>query len=233
MALSGWHGRAGVVEFVLAAILAPLAVALFLLAYKPQPGLIAPAVLLAGGHWRATAAATMTVLASILLTLFVWGLPVREAFAASIDVTRRIVLEAGDTGFEKFQSAFAWVRLLGGNIPTAYAKQSVVTLVTIVTSVLVWHSAASSNLRGAVLLTGVLLSSPYVLDDDFVVLGMALAFLIAHANTVGFLRWEKTLLALAWSAPLVARSLAKLAFLSHWPDGAGVNAGVGPHTFFG
>ena len=53
-----------------------------------------------------------------------------------------------------------------------------------------------------------------VLDYDLVVLGMALAFLVAHANTAGFLPWEKTLLAFAWSAPLVARSLAKLAFLA-------------------
>ena len=184
-----------------------------LLAYKPQLGLIVPAVLLAGGHWRAIIAATMTVLVSILLTLLVWGLPVWEAFAASIDVTRRIVLEAGNTGFEKFQSAFAWVRLLGGDIPTAYAAQSVVTLVTIVISVLVWRSEVSLNLKGAALLTGALLSSPYVLDYDFVVLGMAIAFLVAHANTVGFLPWEKTLLAFGWSAPLMARSLAKLAFL--------------------
>ena len=39
-----------------------------LLAYKPQFGLLIPFVLLAGGYWRAIAAATATVLASVAVT---------------------------------------------------------------------------------------------------------------------------------------------------------------------
>jgi len=82
-----------------------------LLAYKPQFGLLLPFVLAAGGYWRAIGAAAASVLASVVLTLAVWGWPVWQAFIDWLPLTRTIAFEAGDTGFEKFQSAFAWVRL--------------------------------------------------------------------------------------------------------------------------
>ena len=52
-----------------------------------------------------------------------------------------------------------------------------------------------------------------MLDYDFVVLGVAIAFLAADGLRRGFLSWEKTLLALAWIAPLFARQLAAAALI--------------------
>jgi hypothetical protein len=54
-----------------------------------------------------------------------------------------------------------------------------------------------------------MLSTPYVLDYDLVVLGFSAAFLVADGLERGFLPWEKSLLALVWVAPLVSRSLAE------------------------
>ena len=73
-----------------------------------------------------------------------------------------------------------------------------------------WWSGASYRLKCAVPLVGALLSSPYVLDYDFISFGMAITFLVAYGLEHGFLRWEKTLLAIAWFIPFVARSLTKL-----------------------
>jgi len=81
-----------------------------LLAYKPQFGLLLPFVLMAGGYWRAFVAAAATVLLGFALTFSIWGWPVWQAFLDSAHLTRTIVFENGDTGFEKFQSAFAWMR---------------------------------------------------------------------------------------------------------------------------
>jgi len=77
----------------------------------------------------------------------------------------------------------------------------------------IWRADVDHRLKGAALITGVLLSSPYVLDYDLVVFGMALALLAAHGFERGFLRWEKTLLALGWFMPVCARSIAQLAYL--------------------
>jgi glycosyl transferase family 87 len=184
-----------------------------LLAYKPQFGLLLPFVLAAGGYWRAIAAAAVTVLASITVTLALWGWPVWQAFLDSLPLTQKIVFEAGDTGFEKFQSLFAWVRLWGGRLSLAYALQGLVTLAALAGCVWIWRSPADHRLKGAALLTGVMLSSPYVLDYDLVAFGMALALLAAHGMERGFHPYEKTCLALAWFAPVCAREVARLTYL--------------------
>jgi len=184
-----------------------------LLAYKPQFGLLVPAVLLAGGYWRAIGAASATVVATVALTLALWGWPVWQAFFDALPLTRKIVFEAGNTGFEKFQSIFAWVRLWGGPIALAYAAQAVVTVASVAACVWIWRSAVSLRIKGAALLVGAMLSSPYVLDYDFILLGMALALMVAHALEHEFRPWEKSLIALAWATPLIARSLAQMLLL--------------------
>jgi hypothetical protein len=184
-----------------------------LLVYKPQFGLLIPFVLMAGGYWRAIAGATVTVLASFAITYALWGWPVWGAFLESIPLTQKVVFETGNTGFEKFQSIFAWVGLWGGPLQLAYGLQALVTLAVLGVCVWMWHSAVAYRLRGAALLTGVLLSSPYVLDYDLIAFGMALALLVAHGMERGFLPWEKTFIALAWIAPVCARSIAKLTYI--------------------
>jgi len=184
-----------------------------LLAYKPQFGLLIPFVLLAGGYWRAIAAAAATVLAGFAVTLAFWGWPVWQAFLDSLPLTQKIVFETGNTGFEKFQSIFAWVRLWGGPLRLAYGLQGVVTLGVLAGCVWIWRSPAAHRLKGAALLTGVMLSSPYVLDYDLVAFGLALALFAAHGMERGFHPWEKTFLALAWFMPVVAREFARLTYV--------------------
>jgi hypothetical protein len=184
-----------------------------LLAYKPQFGLLIPFVLIAGGYWRAIAAAAATVLASLAATLPLWGWPVWQAFLDSIPLTQKVVFEAGDTGFEKFQSIFAWVRLCGGPLRLAYGLQGIVTLGALAGCVWIWHSPVAHRLKGAALLTGVLLSSPYVLDYDLIAFGLALALFAAHGLERGFRPWEKTFLALAWIMPVAAREIARLTYV--------------------
>jgi hypothetical protein len=184
-----------------------------LLVYKPQFGLLLPLVLVADGRWRTIVAAAATGFALVALTMAIWGWPVWQAFLDSIPLTRTVAFEAGDTGFEKFQSVFAIVRMWGGSVPSAYVAQGAMTAAVLAVSVLIWRSGAAPRLKGAALLTGTLLSSPYVLDYDLVVFGFALAMFAAHGLEGGFMRWEKTLLAFGWIAPLVARSLGGLLHL--------------------
>ena len=184
-----------------------------LIIYKPQFGVLLPLVLAAGGYWRAFLAAAVTVLAVLALSAFIWGWPVWQAFFNSLHATRTIVFEQGDTGFEKFQSAFSWVRLWHGPVALAYAAQAVVALAVVAAVVWLWRGPASFALKAAALLTGSLLVSPYTLDYDFVVFGMALAFLVSHGFAHGFRPWDRTLIALAWFVPVIARSVGKFAYL--------------------
>jgi hypothetical protein len=183
-----------------------------LLIYKPQFGIMIPFVLAAAGYWRAIAAATVTAAIFVGVTLVVWGWPVWHAFLASIPLTGSIVLDAGSTGFGKFQSIFSWVRLMGGPLPLAYGVQAVVTLAVFGACVWMWRSPISFRLKGAALLAGALLSSPYVLDYDFIVFGLALALVVAHGFEHGFNPWEKTVLALAWLSPCLDRPIGEMGF---------------------
>jgi hypothetical protein len=179
-----------------------------LLSYKPQFGLLVPLALLASGRWRAIVAATVTVLGTVVATLLAFGPQVWQAFADSSSFTRVVVLEEGNIGWAKIQSLFSAVRMLGGAVEEAYAAQIALTLALAASLVWLWRSSASYDLKAAALACGSLLATPYVLDYDFVVLAVSIAFLARHGLAHGFRDYEISILALCWIMPLFARSLA-------------------------
>lgn len=176
-----------------------------LLAYKPQFGLILPVVLLLGGHWRATTAAAVTVLAmSAAVTLWL-GPGIWTAFLEGAEFTKTVILEQGVTGWHKIQSTFSALRSFGAPVDVAYAGQAIVTLAVIATLALTVWRKADARLIAALAAAGALLATPYCLDYDMTILGVAIAFAAAHGVEKGFAPWEKSLLALVWVTPLFAR----------------------------
>ncbi|HUE79512.1 MAG TPA: glycosyltransferase 87 family protein [Sphingomicrobium sp.] len=183
------------------------------LIYKPQLALILPPLLLATLNWRAIVGAALSATLLVAVTLAVWGWPVWQAFADSLPLTRSVVLEQGATGWHKIMSPFAAVRMWGGEIALAYAVQLVATFAAIAAVIWIARKRAEPELRNALVCAAVLIATPYLLDYDFVVLLPALAFLWLHGRRAGFLPWDKSLMALVWFAPLVARSIAYFTYL--------------------
>ena len=183
------------------------------LIYKPQFALIIPPLLLAARSWRSIAGACTSAGLLIAVTLLIWGMPVWQAFVDSLPLTRTVVIEQGATGWHKIMSPFAAIRMWGGGLAVSYAAQLVVTLEVIAAVVILTWRKAQSELRNALVCAAALLSTPYVLDYDYVVLLPALAWLWVHGRRHGFLSWDKTLMLFAWLAPLVARSVAEAALL--------------------
>jgi len=178
------------------------------LVYKPQFALIIPLLLLVTGQWRAILGAAVSSLALVGVTLAIWGWPVWQAFIDSRPLTRSVVIEQGTTGWEKIMSPFSAVRGWGVAIGPAYIVQAIFTLAAIAATL--WLAAKSRPaLRNAATAATVLIATPYVLDYDFVVLMLGIGFLWKDGEQHGWGRWEKTLLALAWIAPIVARALAE------------------------
>jgi hypothetical protein len=189
----------------------PLAAGLLLgcLVYKPQFALVLPLLLLVLWNWRAIAGAGVSSLGLIAVTWALWGWPVWQAFLHSLPLTRRVVMEAGRTGWEKIMSPFSAVRSWGGSVEVAYPVQALFT-VSAIAATLWLARKARPDLRNAGVTAAVLISTPYVLDYDFVVLLVGIAFLWRDATRHGWLPWEKSALALVWIAPLVARNLAAM-----------------------
>lgn len=179
------------------------------LVYKPQFALLIPPVLIVTGNWRALLGAAVASTALCTLTFALWGWPVWQAFIDSLPLTRHIVIEQGSTGWEKIQSAFSAIRMWGGPVPLAYAVQTLMTGAAIFAALFASRRGSRAP-RGAAVLAAALLSTPYVLDYDFVVLGAAIAFMAADMRERGPLPWEASLLAFAWAAPLFGRGIAML-----------------------
>lgn len=179
-----------------------------LLAYKPQFAILIPIALAAGGYWRSFASAAATVVVLIAVTTVAFGPDIWPAFFASGHFSRTVVLEQGSTGFEKIQSVFAAVRLIGGSIPVAYVFQGAATVAVAVVTALVWRSEASAALKGAALCIGVLLATPYCLDYDMVVLAPAIALAVSEGLAGTFKPGEKTALAALWLVPILTRAVA-------------------------
>ena len=187
----------------------PFAAGLLLgcLVYKPQFVLVLPLLLFVLWNWRAIAGAAVSSLSLIGATLALWGWPVWQAFLDSLPLTKAIVIEQGRTGWEKIMSPFSAVRSWGGSVEVAYAVQGAFTIAAVAATL--WLARkARPDLRNAAVTAAVLISTPYVLDYDYVVLLAGITFLWRDADRHGWLSWEKTALALVWIAPLVARNIA-------------------------
>jgi hypothetical protein len=184
-----------------------------LLAYKPQFAVVIPVALVAGRHWRTLFAGGAGLAGLTALSLASFGVQPWIAFQQSLGFTRSVVLEEGNTGWEKIQSVFSAARMLGGSVPEAYALQGVVGALVLGAIAWLWHSRADTRLKYAALCAAALLTTPYCLDYDMVLLGPAVAFMVAHGLESGFAPLEKTLLATAWLVPLLARIVAKLSYV--------------------
>ena len=183
------------------------------LIYKPQFALIIPPLLLAARTWRSIAGACASAGVLVVITLLIWGMPVWQAFVDSLPLTRTVVIEQGATGWHKIMSPFAAIRMWGGGLAVGYAVQLLVTVLVIAAVVILTWRKAQPELRNALVCAAALLSTPYVLDYDFVVLLPALAWLWVHGREHSFMSWDKTLMLLAWLAPLVARLVAEVALV--------------------
>jgi hypothetical protein len=161
------------------------------------------------GRWRVFASAAMTVAVLSLLATLAFGWEIWRAFIDSMPWTREVVLEQGGTGWHKFQTVFAWVRMWGGNVPLAYAMQGAVFAGLALSLGWLWRSKVAWPLQAAALIIASILATPYNMDYDLVALAPALAFLAAYGFSRGFAPWEKTALVAVWLVPLVARGFAE------------------------
>lgn len=181
-----------------------------LLAYKPQCALVIPFALLAAAQWRAIMAAAITAAAFSAASLVLFGSDAWWSFLASTETSRKLLLEEGNVGFEKLQSAFAAVRIWGGAVGLAYLVQGAVSAATIGGTAWVWHSVRDRNMKAALLLAATALASPHILDYDLMLLAPAMAFFVAARSATHFRDYEISALAAVWIAPLLARPIAGL-----------------------
>jgi alpha-1,2-mannosyltransferase len=173
-----------------------------LLTFKPQLGILIPFALLAAGHWRTILSAAVTTVLVVLVSWLMFGTEVWTLFLAQGGMAMETLRE-GFVGWNKMISTYSMFRIAGFSDTGALAIQSFVSLVTLAAVFRAWRpgSGVSMELRGALLLTGALLATPFGLNYDLYILAPAIAMVAARGMAEGFEPWQKTLLAVVYAAP--------------------------------
>jgi hypothetical protein len=174
------------------------------LCYKPQLAPMFLMVVLARRNWRMALGAALSITAQVIAATLLFGSDIWTHFGSILPLARA-VLEKGLVGFGKMQSVFAAVRLIGGGINPAYFLQAAVAIAAAALLWSIWRSEASLPLRVGATGAAILLSTPFVLDYDFVLLALPIAALTAEGLKTGFKPYEKSVLAIAWVLPATAR----------------------------
>jgi hypothetical protein len=141
-------------------------IAIGLLSFKPQLGVLFPLVLLAGREWRCLISAMATVCFLVLTSLLVYG---TEAWLAWAQALVRAHQELGQAGLEhllKVTSFYSWVRQWGGSQTEAEMVQGMVAVGIALCLWKVWRSPVARSSKYALLILGALMVSPYVLEYD-------------------------------------------------------------------
>lgn len=182
---------------------------------KPHFAVLVPLFLIFTRNWKSFVAAGVTAAGLCLLSWALFGTQAWLGFFA-VSPLARAALEQNLVGFAKMQSVYAAVRLIGGPGGLAWTAQALAAVAAIYT---LWKvtRAGSDRANGAALICATLLTTPFVLDYDFTLLAVPLAWVFVRARRTGFLPWEKTILMAAFVLPIIARLIGILTHVALAP----------------
>lgn len=178
------------------------------LVYKPHLLVLVPVALIAARRWATLAITAITAIGLCLLSALCLGLDVWRGFLANTPLARA-TLEQELVGAAKMQSVFAAAQLYGASPGVAYAAQILSAIaVTAVLGRLAWTGQSGIAL-GVALLTATLLTTPFLLGYDLMLLAIPLLWVLGQAIARGFLPWEKTVLMAGFMLPMISSTVAR------------------------
>lgn len=152
--------------------------ALSALALKPNLAVLLPVALVAGGHWRALAAAAAGTAALAVVGLAGFGWAAWEGFFANMAVVSGWG-EQGLLRFHRMPAVFAQARQLGLDAGAARALQAVAAVAAAGAVFWAWRRPRSAPLKGAALAAAIPLVPPYAFDYDLALLILPILWLAA------------------------------------------------------
>lgn len=182
--------------------------AIALLTFKPQLGILIPVALLAARQWAVIGwASAFTVLVTAAATAVVgieyWAM-FREALANAV-----IRLTDGTMVLNMMPSPYGFLRLVGLGHESALGPQAVISLVTAATVALVWSRRdCSHDLKCATLCAAIPLATPYAFYYELTLTLVAGLFLLRDG--FGRSAAAKLWLVALWLGPVPALFLPKL-----------------------
>jgi hypothetical protein len=177
-----------------------------LLSYKPQFILLIFPALMFGRHWQALAGALAASLLLSLTSLLVFGYQVWLDYFKVMAIPME-QLESGGAIWSIMPTFFAATRSAGFGVPAAYLVQGLVMAAVMAGVAWVWSKKTSLANRGAVLVLGTLLFTPYACIYDLAILALPLGWLWEEGRLHGRLPGELPILLAGWVMPFLATFL--------------------------
>lgn len=174
-----------------------------LLCYKPQFIILVFPALIFGRYWKTLVTALTTSLLMLLITIMAFGYHVWIEYFQVMSIPMK-QLEIGMAKWDIMPTFFAAALSAGFGIKTAYLVQGVIMLAVVAGVSWVWCQKTPIAGRGAVLVLGTLLFTPYATVYDLAILALPLGWLWEEGRIRGRLPGELILLLFGWLLPIAA-----------------------------
>jgi len=169
-------------------------IALGLLTFRPQLGILFPIVLILTGRWRVFGSAMITTLCLASASLIFFGVDAWRAFFDHAAEHAAATLSDGQASgsWVVLQSVYALVRNLGGTAALAWLSHIAIAALAALFVVRIWRQrSVRYELKAAALGLGAAVVTPYLYFYDLSILAIPVAFLIADGLKYGFARFER------------------------------------------
>ena len=166
-----------------------------LMSFKPQFGLLIPVALISAREWRCFAAATATVLASVITSGAVFGWNTWTAMPTALAGLNHFVSPLGFAA--RSPTISASLRLLGAGPEAVRAGQLLAAALAGVT--VFWcFRRGFRQLPVAALMVSVFFTTPYAFDYDLPILTCAVLLICLDAKSTGVVLWAWEIIVLAF-----------------------------------
>lgn len=165
---------------------------------KPHFGILVPLALIAGGHWRALATATLTVCGMVVATLLLFG---TEAWLGFLATTLQGLGDVTGTthAWNSSVSAAGAVQLAGASGWGVWAAQAAALTIAVAAVLWGWRRRGAQwyPRQAGLLCAAALLASPTAYLYDLLLLAPAAAWLVVDLRRLGAEAWEEVAAVLA------------------------------------
>ena len=174
-------------------------VALGLLTYKPQFGLLPPLILAATGRWRVFAAAAVTAIAAMAAALLTFGPATLLGFLDNVALNNDRYLAEANAVLPRIQSVYALVLGITERTDIAWALHLAFAAAVAAIVLRLWlrRPEGPEEARAAAAIAASFLMTPFTWVYDAPSLVVAGAFLWRAGMRQGYLAWERPLIVLA------------------------------------
>jgi hypothetical protein len=176
-------------------------VAAGVLTIKPQLGLLIPLAFAAAGCWRAFAVAAATAVLLALASAAAFGAESWSAFLAAVGA-HGDRMQTTVFPFHKLMTPYGGAMMIGAPNAAALAAQVGCSLGAAAAVALVWRRIKDWDLRTAILCAAAPLMTPYAFYYEIAILIPPALILARRGFEQGWLKGERTGLALLWAAPM-------------------------------